>query len=247
MNPQSEVAMKAGFAPHDLRQVPTLLRGEREAINAWIAEWNWHRVLFHVGTILLGAGLFGAAVGWWRAPLQAVYTAAKLPTIILLTVLGNALLNGMLAPLLGLNLRFRQSLLAMLLSFTTAAVILGAFSPLMWFLEWNAPPLATAAASRSTTFSCIQLTQAAIIAATGVVANVRLVQLLREWSGSAGAARRVLFAWLAGNLLLGSQLAWILRPFIGSPDLPLEFLRPNAFQGNFYETIFHALKQLLTG
>ena len=135
----------------------------------------------------------------------------------------------------------------MLLSFTTAAVILGAFSPLMWFLEWNAPPLTTAAASRSTTFSCIQLTQAAIIAAAGVVANVRLVQLLREWSGSAGAARRVLFAWLAGNLLLGSQLAWILRPFIGSPDLPLEFLRPNAFQGNFYETIFHALKQLFAG
>ena len=247
MNPQSEVAMKAGFAPDDLRQVSVLLRGESEAINAWIAEWGWHRALFHVAIIILGAGLFGAAVGWWRAPLQAVYTAAKLPTIVLLTVLGNALLNGMLAPLLGLNLRFRQSLLAMLLSFTTAAVILGSFSPLMWFLEWNAPPLATAAANRSTTYSFIQLAQVAIIALAGVAANVRLVQLLRQWSGSASAARRVLFAWLAGNLLLGSQLAWILRPFIGSPDLPLEFLRPNAFQGNFYETIFHALKQLLAG
>jgi hypothetical protein len=117
----------------------------------------------------------------------------------------------------------------------------------MWFLEWNAPPLAAATASRSTTFSCIQLTQAALIAVAGVVANVRLVQLLRQWSGSAKAARRVLCAWLAGNLLLGSQLAWILRPFIGSPDLPLAFLRPNAFQGNFYETIFHALKQLFAG
>jgi len=239
--------MKAGFAPYDLRQVSTLLRGEREAMNAWIAEWSWHRALFHVGTILVGAGLFGAAVGWWRGPLQAVYTAAKLPLIILLTVLGNGLLNGMLAPLLGLNLRFRQALLAILLSFTTAAVILGSFSPVMGFLVWNAPPLATAAASRSTTFSFLQLTQAAIIAVAGMAANLRLVQLLRQWSGSASAARRVLFAWLAGNLLLGSQLAWMLRPFIGAPDLPLEFLRPNALQGNFYEAIFRALKQLFAG
>jgi hypothetical protein len=239
--------MKAGFAPYDLRQVSMLLRGEREAMNAWIAEWSWHRALFHVGTILVGAGLFGAAVGWWRGPLQAVYTAAKLPLIILLTVLGNGLLNGMLAPLLGLNLRFRQALLAILLSFTTAAVILGSFSPVMGFLVWNAPPLATAAATRSTTYSFIQLTQAAIIAVAGVAANLRLVQLLRQFSGSVSAARRVLFAWLAGNLFLGSQLAWILRPFIGSPDLPLEFLRPNAFEGNFYETIFRALKQLFAG
>ena len=239
--------MNAGFSPYDLRQVSTLLRGEREAMNAWIAEWSWQRALFHVGTILVGAGLFGAAVGWWRGPLQAVYTAAKLPLIILLTVLGNGLLNGMLAPLLGLNLRFRQSLLAILLSFTTAAVILGSFSPVMGFLVWNAPPLATEAATRSTTYSFIQLTQAAIIAVAGVAANLRLVQLLRQFSGSVSAARRVLFAWLAGNLFLGSQLAWILRPFIGSPDLPLEFLRPNAFQGNFYETIFRALKQLFAG
>ncbi len=239
--------MNAGLAPYDLRQVPALLRGEWQMINAWIAEWSLPRAVFHVVTIVIGAGLFGAAVGGWRAPLQAAYTAAKLPLIILLTVLGNALLNGMFAPLLGLNLRFRQSLLAILLSFTTAAVILGAFSPLMWFLVWNAPPLAADEAACSTAYRFIQITQAAVIAVAGIVANLRLVQLLRQLSGSAAAARRVLFAWLAGNLLLGSQLAWILRPFIGSPNLPLEFLRPNAFEGNFYETLFRAFKQLFAG
>jgi LmbE family N-acetylglucosaminyl deacetylase len=38
-------------------------------------------------------------------------------------------------------------------------------------------------------------------------------------------AWRVISAWLAANLFLGSQLSWILRPFIGSPGLPVEFLR----------------------
>jgi hypothetical protein len=57
-------------------------------------------------------------------------------------------------------------------------------------------------------------------------------------------AFRVFGAWLAGNLFLGAQLSWILRPFIGSPELPVEFLRAGALRGNFYENIFHAFTGL---
>jgi len=72
------------------------------------------------------------------------------------------------------------------------------------------------------------------------VANVRLLQLLRELGGSGRVARRVLFAWLIGNLFLGSQLSWIFRPFIGSPTLPLQFFRDHPLAGNFYEAVFHS-------
>jgi hypothetical protein len=91
----------------------------------------------------------------------------------------------------------------------------------------------------------IQLSLVAIIAFAGVAANLRLVQSLEQLSGDRRTARRVLVAWLAGNLFLGSQLAWILRPFIGSPDLPLVFVRPTAFQGNFYETVFRSIMAIL--
>jgi hypothetical protein len=74
---------------------------------------------------------------------------------------------------------------------------------------------------------------------------VRLLQLLLDLSGNAATARRVLFAWLSGNLFLGSQLSWIFRPFIGSPALPVEFFRVEAFHGNFYETVFQSLLRLL--
>jgi hypothetical protein len=238
--------MNADWAASDLRQIPVLLRGEPESINPWIDQWNTRRVVFYVSVTLVGAGLYGAAMGWWRAPLQGFYTAIKFPLIILLTTLGNALLNGMLAPLLGVNLRLRQSLLAILLSFTMAAAILGAFSPLMFFVVWNLPPLAPGAVISTTTYSVFQMTQVGAIAFAGVAANLRLVQLLRHRSGSAAVARNVLLAWLAGNLFLGSQLCWILRPFIGSPNLPLQFLRPNAFQGNFYETVFRTIGYLIT-
>ena len=71
-----------------------------------------------------GAGLYGAAMGWWRDPQQALYVAVKFPLIILLTTPGNALLNAMLAPLLGLNIPLRQSCSAILMSFTVTAAIL---------------------------------------------------------------------------------------------------------------------------
>lgn len=222
-----------------------LLRGELDALFDWLAHWNARRLGFCLAVIFIGAGCYGAAMGFWRAPLQAFYVAVKFPLIILLTSLANALLNAMLAPLLGLNIGLRQSFLAVLISFTIASAILGAFSPLLGFVVWNAPPLA-ATDKASATYSVILLLQVVIISFAGITANVRLIQLLRRLSSSPAVATRVLLAWLAGNLFFGSQLTWIFRPFIGSPALAVEFIRKDAFHGNFYETVFRSIIYLLT-
>ena len=216
----------------------TLLRGEVTAIAAWSAAWNTRRFAAHLAVIVFGAGCYGAAMGWWRAPQQAFFVAIKFPLIILLTTLGNALINGMLAPLLGLNIPFRQSFSAIVMSFAITAAILGAFSPLIAFMVWNAPPMS----STSSAYNFILLAHVAVIALAGTTGNVRLFQLLSKIGGSRAVALRVLGAWLAGNLFLGSQLSWILRPFIGSPGLPVEFLRQNALHGNFYEAVFRSLQ-----
>lgn len=225
------------------REIPTLLRGDPATTAAWTQTVSGARVATWLAVTIAGSAAFGAAMGWWREPHQALYTAAKFPLVILLTTLGNALLNAMLAPLLGVNLSLRQSLLAVLMSFTIASAILGAAAPLLAFVIWNAPPL-TPAASAGATHAFILLTIVAAIAFAGLAANVRLLRLLRHLSGSQAAARRVLFAWLAGNLFLGSQLSWVLRPFIGSPGLPVEFLRDDPFKGSFYESVFHSVGRL---
>jgi hypothetical protein len=227
------------------RQFNTLLSGEAAALHGWLHRGAAAKMLRDVAVIVLGAGLYGAAMGWWRAPEQALFVAVKFPLIILLTTLGNALLNAMLAPLLGLNLTVRQSLHAVLMSFTISAAILGAFAPLTAFVVWNAPPLTEHSLSARTTYSCIQLAHVVIIAFAGVAGNARLFQLLQRLAGgNRGAARRVLFAWLAGNLFLGSQLSWVLRPFIGSPNLPVQFFRPDAMAGGFFESVFTSLVYL---
>jgi len=231
------------------RELGTLLSGEAGALADWAGQFDSRRFAFQVAVIMAGAGLYGAAMGWWRDPMQALFAGIKLPLIMLLTAAGNGLLNSMLAPLLGLRLPFRQSFLAILTSFAIAAVILGAMSPLAAFVIWNAPPLLLDAnrwadANNSVTHAGVLLLLVATIAFAGIAANLRLLQLLRHLAGQRAAAWRVLLAWLVGNLFLGSQLSWILRPFIGSPGLRVEFLRADAFQGNFYEAVFNSAVRL---
>ena len=222
----------------------TLLRGDAPAIVGWIGAWKATSTLQQVGIVACGAGAFGAAMGSWRDPWQATFAAIKLPVIILATAGGNALINGLLAPLLGLNLRMRESFAAVLLSYSLAAAILGAFSPLILFLVWNLPALADPAAQATAAHGVMLLTLVATIALAGITANLRLWQLLRRLGGGPAQARRLLFAWLAINLLLGSQLSWILRPFIGTPGLPVEFLRDGALHGNFFESVLQSLRDL---
>ena len=99
----------------------------------------------------------------------------------------------------------------------------------------NAPRIAAVIAK------LIKLAHVAAITFAGTVGNARLFQLLAHLGGSRDAALRVLFAWFAGIFFLGSQLSWILRPFIGSPDLPVQFFRDGALHGNFYENIFNTI------
>jgi hypothetical protein len=237
--------MESGSINLNAGALHLLLRGEPGSIRRSLDAWRNRDIVLSLLVIFAGTGCYGAAMGWWRSPLQGLFVAVKFPLIVLLTTVGNALLNAMLAPLLGLNLTFRQSIILVLMSFTVAGAVLGSFSPLVGFMVWNAPPMTAGMSSAHGPYNFIQLTHVAVIAFAGIVGNARLGQLLRQLSGSKMTAGRVLVAWLAGNLFLGSQLSWILRPFIGSPDLPVQFLRPTAFQGNFYETVFRAMTRVL--
>jgi hypothetical protein len=220
------------------------LRADAQRLSEWSAGSQSRLVWLCVGTIVAGGGAYGAAMGSWWAPLQAVYAALKLPLLILLTTIGNGLLNGMLAPLLGLKITFRQTQTAVLLSFAIASTILGALSPVALFVVWNTPPLTGTTRPSSPEYCFLQLTLVVFIAFAGVVGNVRLLPLLKQWASRDAVARRVLFAWLAGNLFLGSQICWVLRPFIWDSGGRVAFIGPQSFHGSFYETVFQGVRRL---
>jgi len=222
----------------------TFLRAGPGQFHEWVQRRPLALVAFCLIAIVCGAGIYGVVIGCWRSPTQALYTGIKLPLVILLTTLGNGLLNGMLAPLLGLNATFRQSLLAVMLGFAIAAITLGALSPVAWFIVWNTPPLTAGTTLISPEYGFLQLMLAVFVALAGATGNLRLLPLLRHWARTPAIARNVLLSWLAGNLLLGSQICWVLRPFIWDAKRPVEFIGPEGFHGSFFETVFHAVGRL---
>ncbi len=60
-----------------------------------------------------------------------------------------------------------------------------------------------------------------------------------------GAHVRTVFrCWMAVFGLVGAQMSWVLRPFIGNPDEPFTLFRPR--QSNFFEALWHTLINLFT-
>ena len=225
-----------------ITNLKALLRGDHDETLRFLAAPGWRYPGACILVILGGSGLYGSTVGLWRSQEQALYTAIKIPGLILLTCAGNAILNGMLAQLLGSALSFRQTWNAILLSFAAASIILGAFAPIALFVLCNTPPLS--ATNAVVGHSVMLLMHVFLIACAGILGNRLLLRSLNFLSAPT-IARHVLFGWLVGNLLLGSQLAWVLRPFIGSPELIVQFLRPDPLRGNFYEAVGRAIAHLL--
>jgi hypothetical protein len=57
--------------------------------------------------------------------------------------------------------------------------------------------------------------------------------------------RLVFGCWVFVFALVGAQMGWVLRPFIGSPDMPFTFFRERS--SNFFEAVLKALQSLLGG
>lgn len=230
--------MNAGFAG----RVKTLLEGDPSQLAGWLASGRLGRLAFYLALIAIGFGAYGATIGLWRSGEQALFVAAKLPMVVALTCAGNAALNGILAQVYGSGLSFLQTSLAILMSFAVASLVLLALSPIALFLLWNTPPLASADATVG--HSITMLAHVGAIAVAGIVGTRSLYRALQRLAPSAASARSTLLAWLSGNLLLGSQVSWILRPFIGNPLLPVEFLRDDPLYGNFFEQVWQSVERL---
>lgn len=228
------------------RELSALLRGTPEELRTWIDRPDQRRLWLCLAVISGAFGIYGFTIGFWRAPLMGLFVAVKMPTLIFLTLAGNGLLNGMLGLLLGSGLGFRQSLMAQLMSFTIAALILGALSPVTFFMALNAP--APDADHAATAHSHFLVTHTLLIAMAGLFANLHLARLLLAVTQPGSrTASPTLFAWLAGNAFLGAQLSWILRPFFGTPSIEIAFLRPHPFDGTFYETVWRSLQKITNG
>jgi hypothetical protein len=213
--------------------------------SGWLESPGQGRVRWLAAATLIGMAAYGFSVGFWRAPMMAVFVAVKMPLLVFLTLACNGLLNGLLGILLGGGFSFRESLLALLSASALAAVILGSLAPITFLMAWNAPPPDSPAAGMA--HSSYLLAHTFLIGFAGITANVHLHRLLLDRSPSPTAATATLLAWLAGNGVVGAQFAWIFRPFFGTPTMEVQFLRDHAMQGGFHLAVWHSLDRITGG
>jgi hypothetical protein len=199
--------------------------------------------LWAAAVTLLGGAIYGFAFGLWRAPEQALYSAIKLPLCLFAVVAASASINGVLALLLRSGIGVRQGAVAILLSFSVAVLMLAGLAPVAVFFVLSVPGPATAAppAEIYRTGELVLFFHIVAIGACGLAGNVRLYQLLRRLAPTRAIAVRVLISWIVVDGFVGSQLSWILRPFLCKPHLPPEFIRDRALEGNFFEELWRIL------
>jgi hypothetical protein len=60
-----------------------------------------------------------------------------------------------------------------------------------------------------------------------------------------GTARGIFQIWVIIYGLVGAQMGWLLRPFIGSPNMDFQWFRPRS--GNFFQAVFQHIQNLFGG
>jgi hypothetical protein len=208
-----------------------------EALESPPPHSRWASVVM----IVVGGAAYGFALGVARAPVMGLYVAVKLPLLIFLTLTINGLLNGILAQVLGSGLSFRQTWAALLQSFAMFALIVGSLASVAAYFTMNAD----FQEDRGKAYAIMLLLHVVIMATAGIFANFRLLAALQLLLPHGNIARQVLLAWLLGNLFVGAQFSYLLRPFFGQPGLEIQFLRPDAFTGNFYDTVWKMSRHLI--
>lgn len=216
-----------------------VLQDRPDAASRWVRRSGVRAWLEPTALIVLCGGAYGAAMGAWRAPELALYVAIKLPLLLLSTALVNALAHGLWAARLGLSLTLGECLRAVLLSFALASVVLGALAPVLGYfalaLQGPGEPHARQA------HDALGLAHVATVALAGTLAVARQSGWLRALDPRARTSKSVVALWLALDLAVGAQISWNLRPWFGTPGLPVAFLRDHPFDGTFYESVFRML------
>src|SRR5690606_18818898 len=105
-------------------------------------------------------------------------------------------------------------------------VILASFAPftVVWYLS-------------SADYSSAVLFNGIMFALASGASQILLRRYYRPLIQKNVRHRPLLFAWLVVYAFVAIQMAWILRPFIGDPGQPPQFLRSDVFNQNAYEVI----------
>jgi hypothetical protein len=159
----------------------------------------------------------------------------KLPLVLLVTCGFTLLFNGLVGKLLGEGLGLREVTRVTLSAMGVAAVLLASLAPVVLLFHLTLP---LPSPTERLTHNLLYLLHTVSVGGCGLVGTLSLFQVLRRRCRSPLAARRIAIAWVVCLAVVGGEVAWAFRPFLGSVYEPVAFLREDALEGNVYELIW---------
>lgn len=204
------------------------------------------RILGFLAAILILSGIYGLTMGatsltvdFNRGMLQMISSAAKVPLLYLLSVAVCYPVLYIVIVLMGSRLSFLQAFALILLALTLNSVLLASCAPIVLFFIFT-----------GSDYDFVKLLHVLIFAFSGVWAMKALSQGLRIMCEKSDLypkqAIKILQVWILVFGLVGTQMAWSLRPFVGSPDMDFKFFRADQ-EGNFYKAVVNSVKNLALG
>lgn len=182
----------------------------------------------------VGAGLHGLVLGAFSGePLMACYSALKVPLLLAVSTLVTLPNVYVVHGALGLHQHVGAALRGILAAQAALGLVLGALAPVL---------LVVAAGTRDGYWFTVLDGLLFALALAG--AQVVLANHYRPLLRSDRRHYVTLWGWGLLYAFFAMQFAWVLRPFLGSPDLPVEFFRAEAFEQNAYLVVWDHLVTL---
>ncbi len=209
--------------------------GDREAARAPTSSLLALSVLIVAFGMSYGGvmGMYGGLSGPRTA--QLVYSAVKVPILIAATFAMSLPSFYVMNLLTGLRGDFPQVLRALMTTQAGLTVILTALSPFtaFWYVSGSG-------------YQAAILFNGAMFAVASLGAQWMLRREYQPLIARDPRHRWMLRVWIFIFVFVGIQTAWVLRPFVGDPDAPVEFFRQDSWS-NAYEVVLAMIWNVLRG
>lgn len=275
MNDTAQISASRPFlrALPSLRQLDELLRGDRITTDRLKVGMVDFPVPLSLKLTTALAALYGASMGLFArssaqpdAGLQILASSIKMPALFLLTLLVTFPALYVFSALARSGLTFRALMRLLLVSIVVMGAVSASFAPILAFFT-----LSTTSYSFMVLLNVALLGTAGIIGIgflrRSLLVLMQAAEAVPALSPSPPAeaeapaqflvpkapqgifrgrpAAHVFRVWLFIFGLVGVQMSWLLRPFIGRPDMPFTWFRPR--EGSFFLSVFTHLVKFFGG
>lgn len=176
--------------------------------------------------------LYGFSMGCFRGLIPGVVSGLKLPFLFFLTLLISFPAFYVLNCLCGPRLRASQCLRLLLMAISVNAVALASYALFSFFFTFT---------TSHRGYHFLVLMHVAVFAFSGMASIVVIALIFRATAAEQGYRMHPAFvlAWAILYGFVGTQMSWILRPWIGSWLGPYQPFR--ALESSFIESIWKML------